>query len=33
MAQTEGEKKTLNDLQPGQSGTILSVGNQSGTWA
>ena len=30
MAQTRGTKQTLNDLQPGQSGTILAVGNQSG---
>ncbi len=27
----EERKKTLEDLAPGQSGTILSVGNQSGT--
>ena len=26
----EQEKRTLNDLTPGQSGTVLSVGNQSG---
>ena len=24
-------KKTLEDLAPGQSGTILSIGNKSGT--
>ena len=30
MAHTDGTKRTLNDLQPGQSGTILAVGNQSG---
>ena len=30
MAQTENTQKTLNDLKPGQSGTILTVGNQSG---
>ena len=27
----EERKKTLEDLAPGQSGTILSIGNQSGT--
>ena len=27
----EERKKTLEDLAPGQSGTILSVGNKSGT--
>ena len=31
MEQTKRpDRKTLNDLTPGQSGTILSVGNQSG---
>lgn len=28
--QKQLEQKTLNDLTPGQSGTILAVGNQSG---
>ena len=28
--ETTVQRKTLNDLAPGQSGTILSVGNQSG---
>ena len=27
----EERKKTLEDLAPGQSGTILSIGNKSGT--
>ena len=27
----EERRKTLEDLTPGQSGTILSVGNKSGT--
>ena len=27
----EERKKTLDDLAPGQSGTILSIGNKSGT--
>jgi len=30
MAENQSTSKTLNDLSPGQSGTILSVGNQSG---
>ena len=30
MEEKNGKQKTLNDLTPGQSGTILSVGNQSG---
>ena len=30
MEEHTGAKRTLNDLKPGQSGTILSVGNQSG---
>ena len=27
----EDRNKTLEDLSPGQSGTILSIGNKSGT--
>ena len=30
MERTDTQRKTLNDLSPGQSGIILSVGNQSG---
>ena len=30
MEEKNGKQKTLNDLTPGQNGTILSVGNQSG---
>ena len=30
MSEQTGAPRTLNDLKPGQSGTILSVGNQSG---
>ena len=30
MEEHTGARHTLNDLKPGQSGTILSVGNQSG---